>query len=83
MGMDAAPFTTLPSLLTETQAAEALALSVRTLQAWRTRGTGPSYIKAGNAVRYNRASLAEWAELHTVQPDRPAPGEGAQRESAR
>ena len=56
------------SLITETQAAEIVALSVKTLQAWRVRGIGPAYVKAGKAVRYSRADLLAWIGAHTVSP---------------
>lgn len=48
------------NLLNETRAAEYLGLSVRTLQAWRVRGGGPIFIKAGRAVRYRPDDLNAW-----------------------
>ena len=54
------------SLLTEDQAAELLALSVRTLQAWRLRGTGPRFVRAGRAIRYRKADLTAWINSNTV-----------------
>jgi hypothetical protein len=53
-------------LLTEEQAAELLALSVRTLQAWRLRGAGPAFVRAGSAVRYQRIAIADWIAINTV-----------------
>lgn len=53
-------------LLTEAQAADHLNLSVRTLQAWRSRGFGPPFIRAGRAVRYRRADLDRWIEANSV-----------------
>jgi hypothetical protein len=53
-------------LLTETLAAELLRLSSRTLQAWRSQGVGPEYVKAGRAVRYRRTALIAWTEQNTV-----------------
>jgi hypothetical protein len=32
-------------------------LSERTLERWRTEGTGPEYEKMGNAVRYPKSNL--------------------------
>ncbi len=55
-------------LLTEIQAADQLRLSSRTLQAWRSQGIGPEYVKAGRAVRYRRSALVEWAHDNTVVP---------------
>ena len=57
------------NLLTEAQAAKLLALSPRTLQAWRLRGAGPKVIKFGGlrgAVRYRREDLAAFV-AHGLQ----------------
>jgi DNA-binding transcriptional MerR regulator len=59
-------------LLTEIHAADLLRLSVRTLQAWRTKGLGPAFVRAGRAVRYRRRDLITWIEAHTVLPTRAA-----------
>lgn len=56
----------LDALMTEVQAADLLSLSVRTLQAWRTRHFGPPFVRAGRAVRYRRRDLFAWADEHTV-----------------
>jgi len=60
-----------PQRLDESQAAEFLSLSPRTLQAWRVRGCGPTYVKLGRAVRYDLASLQTWLEAqqrhHTAE----------------
>lgn len=53
-------------LLTEVQAADALNLSVRTLQAWRPRGVGPAFVRAGRAIRYRRRDLLAWMDANTV-----------------
>ena len=55
-------------LLTEIQAADLLRLSVRTLQAWRTKGFGPAFVRAGRAVRYRHRDLIVWIEVNTVSP---------------
>ena len=49
-------------LLHERDAAKFLAISVRTLQAWRVRGGGPRFCKIGRAVRYRPRDLMDWAE---------------------
>ena len=54
------------ALLTERQAAAILNLSIRTLQAWRTNRHGPSFVRAGRAVRYRRRDLYAWTDLNTV-----------------
>ncbi len=65
----ATPFTRLN---TERQEAERLNLSERTLQAWRTRGDGPPFVKLGRAVRYNPNETDSWlatrARRHTADP---------------
>jgi phage terminase Nu1 subunit (DNA packaging protein) len=48
-------------LINEHDAADALGVSVRTLQAWRTRGGGPPFVKLGQSVRYNTLTLIEWS----------------------
>jgi len=53
---------TTQQFLTRRQAAEFLNLKKSTLDAWATRGGGPSYIKMGRAVRYRPADLLAWAE---------------------
>jgi hypothetical protein len=58
------------ALLTEVQAADLLRLSVRTLQAWRTRAFGPAFVRAGRAVRYRRRDLIAWIEDNTNSPPR-------------
>jgi hypothetical protein len=54
------------ALLLEVHAARFLSLSVRTLQAWRCKGEGPAYVRAGRAVRYRRGDLLLWIEANTV-----------------
>jgi excisionase family DNA binding protein len=48
------------------QAAELLNLSSRTLQAWRVKGVGPAFVRAGRAIRYRRHDLLTWVEANTV-----------------
>ena len=54
------------ALLAEAQAARLLNLSVRTLQAWRTKRSGPSFVRAGRAIRYRRRDLYAWMDANTV-----------------
>ncbi len=55
------------ALFTEGDAAELLAVSKRTLQAWRLKGGGPVYVRCGRAVRYRRKNLIEWMEERSVR----------------
>jgi phage terminase Nu1 subunit (DNA packaging protein) len=59
-------------LLTEVQAADLLRMSSRTLQAWRSRGVGPPFVRAGRAIRYRRPALISWTLDNTVTPQQPA-----------
>jgi hypothetical protein len=51
--------------LNESQAAELLGVSVRTLQAWRLRGGGPIYVKMGRLVRYSRRALVQFQNVNS------------------
>jgi hypothetical protein len=70
------------TLLTETQAAEWLQVSVRTLQNWRLRGgTGPVFIKAGRAVRYRTSDLFSWLDVQCRRSTSdPGPGDPGARQ---
>ena len=54
------------ALLCEVQAARLLNLSVRTLQAWRSKGYGPLFIRAGRAIRYRKKDLWAWTLARTI-----------------
>ena len=53
-------------LLTENDAAILLAVSKRTLQAWRIKGGGPIFVRAGRAIRYRRRDLLAWMDARTA-----------------
>lgn len=54
-------------LLTPTELAERLGVSVGTLANWRLRGGGPAYIKlSGRAVRYRPAAVEKWIQEREV-----------------
>ena len=54
------------------QAAEALGLSVHTLNGWRVKGCGPEYTKLGGAVRYSDEAIEKFKQarvrVSTSQP---------------
>ena len=52
------------SRLTVKEAADFLRLSKATLDAWRTAGKGPRFIKAGKRVLYDSRDLDRWLEAH-------------------
>ncbi len=47
----------MTELLTEQQVAAFLHVTVKALQAWRSRGGGPPFIKLGRGVRYRLEDL--------------------------
>lgn len=49
-------------LQTESDVAEILNVSVRTLQQWRVSGFGPRFIKVGRAVRYRLSDVQDWID---------------------
>lgn len=72
----ARPTTLPPSLLTEEQLAARWALSVKTLQAARLKGTLVDFVKIGRSVRY-RLSDVEAYELGQVRHSTSDPGDRA------
>ena len=54
-----------PELLTPEEVACAIRVSLRTLQEWRTRGTGPPFVRLGRGVFYPAAKLNAWLVSRT------------------
>lgn len=54
-------------LLTETDVAELMKISPRTLQHWRVAGGGPAYMKFGHNVRYSRDTVEAWMRQRTLR----------------
>lgn len=55
-------------LLNEQEAADFLGVSIRTMQNWRHRGGGPSYIKLNSrSVRYQLSDLKAWIEAQKAE----------------
>ncbi|WP_425408222.1 helix-turn-helix transcriptional regulator [Hyphococcus sp.] len=53
----------MTQLLTESEAADVLGVSPRTLSNWRCRGGGPDYVKMGSkAIRYRLDDLNEFID---------------------
>ena len=50
------------TFLLETEAAEFLRISRRTLERWRIQGTGPIFRKHGRRVVYARDDLLKWTD---------------------
>lgn len=48
----------------ENQLAERWTLSIKTLQDWRRKGTGPAYLKLGKAIRYPHEIVEKFEAEH-------------------
>jgi hypothetical protein len=55
-------------IMTPSEAARALGLSIFTLNKWRSQKIGPAYIKLGGAVRYRSSDLLTFLEESRVAP---------------
>src|SRR5687767_9991154 len=69
------------TLMTEQEAGAILRVTVKTLQGWRYRGGGPSYIKVGRCVRYRRQDLEPFvaAAVRTSTSDAGSTSRGTSR----
>lgn len=60
-----------PPFWNEQQVADFLCQSVRTIQKWRVKGSGPCFYKFGQSVRYRSDEVIAWAharrKAHTSQ----------------
>jgi hypothetical protein len=55
-------------LISTKQAAEMLGTTEGTLKSWRSRETGPKWVKLGAAVRYDVADLLDYIRRNTHVP---------------
>lgn len=46
--------------MTEADLCKILGIGDQTARNWRSKGEGPAYIKAGNAILYHKATVARW-----------------------
>ena len=53
------------ALLSETEVSDLFGISMRTLQAWRTKKGGPPFVRLGRVIRYRRKDLVRWLEENT------------------
>ena len=53
--------------ITPGELADMLMMSTTTLQRWRARGTGPSYIKVGGGILYRIVVVEAWLQSCTVR----------------
>lgn len=49
------------------EAADQLRTNARTLERWRTTGTGPAFVKVGRRVCYRRSDLEAFVQRQTRQ----------------
>jgi Helix-turn-helix domain len=61
-------FTFARPLLTESRAAEFLAVKPRTLRTWRYEKRGPQFVKLGHVVRYDLRDLTKFINAWRQQP---------------
>ena len=54
------------TLLTETEAAEVLRISLPSLRRWRKLGTGPRFSRMTHLIRYQPSAIREFVEQRTV-----------------
>ena len=47
------------------EAADLLKSNARTLERWRSTGTGPPFVKVGRRVAYRRSDLERWLTQQT------------------
>jgi hypothetical protein len=66
----------MQNLLTETEVAKQLRVSLAALRRWRVEGRGPRFIKVSSLVRYRPEELEEWVAAQ------PVGGSGASERSA-
>jgi predicted DNA-binding transcriptional regulator AlpA len=52
-------------LLKEEEAAHVLRVSVRTMQTWRRRKSGPAYVRVGRLIRYRWSAILEFMNNNT------------------
>lgn len=53
--------------LTPSETADRLNVSSGTLANWRSRGTGPAYLKIGRKVSYAIVDLDAWADKNKIK----------------
>ena len=68
-------------MLRTQEAARLVGLSFRTLEKYRTRGTGPTYIRIGGRVVYTPDDLMAWVRkgLRTSTSQEPLSGTASER----
>jgi hypothetical protein len=60
----------LDDYLNEAELAAELKISIRTLRAWRARGTGPAFVKVAKRVEYPRGGIPLYLKSLETKPSR-------------
>jgi hypothetical protein len=60
----------IPGYTPETETAEELNVSVRTLRKWRQQGMGPPYVKFARQIHYPNEGRIAWLRRQEVEPVR-------------
>jgi len=55
------------NLLTPKEAGEYLKVSTQTLAGWRSKGTGPRFLRTGRHVKYSQEDLDKYLRTATVK----------------
>jgi len=63
--------TSITDVMTESETAEHIGISLSGLRKWRNDGSGPPYVRLGRLIRYRRTVVEEWLERRTVSPAEP------------
>jgi predicted DNA-binding transcriptional regulator AlpA len=57
----------IPRPLTESEAAELIGVKPQTMAVWRSKGTGPPYLKTGRSIRYLNEDIKEYLQQRRVR----------------
>ena len=63
--------TSITDVMTESETAEHIGISLSGLRKWRNDGSGPPYIRIGRLIRYREKDIEEWLAHRTVSPGEP------------
>ena len=55
------------AMLTQSECAELLRLSERTLERLRVSGAGPKFVRMGRCIRYRLRDVEEWTASRVVE----------------
>ncbi|MGB9428962.1 MAG: helix-turn-helix domain-containing protein [Gammaproteobacteria bacterium] len=58
----------LDELLDSQAVAKRLGVKIGTLEVWRCRGTGPTYVRVGRLPRYRVSDVEHYLQVRTVSP---------------